>query len=50
VGHLAAGVAHEVNNPLTYVMTNLQLLEAELAGNPDLRALAQEALHGARHP
>jgi signal transduction histidine kinase/ActR/RegA family two-component response regulator len=48
VGHLAAGVAHEVNNPLTYVMTNLQILEAELAGNRDLRDLAQEALGGAR--
>ncbi len=30
VGTLAAGVAHEINNPLTYVTTNLQLLAEEL--------------------
>jgi PAS domain S-box-containing protein len=32
VGLLAAGVAHEVNNPLAYVLLNLQLLERDLAG------------------
>ena len=27
---LAAGIAHEINNPLTYVIANLQLLEEEM--------------------
>ncbi len=38
VGMLAAGVAHEINNPLTYVITNLQMMQA------DLRQLAPGAL------
>lgn len=31
LGRLAAGVAHEISNPLTYLSTNLQLLEREAA-------------------
>lgn len=32
LGRLAAGVAHEVNNPLTYVKTNLEIMAEELKG------------------
>lgn len=37
VGQLAAGVAHEINNPLAAIIANAQLLERDLAnGDPDL--------------
>ena len=55
VGTLAAGVGHEINNPLTFVMSNLEIMADELAGNGpleeaqrrDLANLVNEALEGA---
>ena len=55
VGMLASGVGHEINNPLTYVIGNLQLLQDHLgsqttlpreASNPSTQDLLAEALEG----
>ena len=62
LGRLAGGVAHEINNPLAYVVLNLELMKKELGSleqSADSRALAlaervgrieralAESLHGA---
>ena len=39
IGTLAAGVAHEINNPLMYVMTNLDLVSRQLDGTAPGSAL-----------
>lgn len=46
MGVLAFGVAHEVNNPLAYVMSNLQYIEDGLDNGEPIESL-KEALHDA---
>lgn len=52
VGRLSAGIAHEINNPLSYVMSNLSFIERQLASQRtdaqgEMRESISEALHGA---
>ena len=46
MGRLAAGVAHEINNPLAYVVGHLELLR-RAALEPPLGASVEQALEGA---
>ncbi|WP_224242147.1 PAS domain-containing sensor histidine kinase [Hyalangium gracile] len=47
LGQLAAGIAHEINNPVSYVTSNLRLLEQQLAELRPLLELQRELLEGA---
>jgi two-component system, cell cycle sensor histidine kinase and response regulator CckA len=53
LGVLSAGVAHEINNPLAYVLLNLEFIEQTVESLPEgpvretLLRRAQEAQHGA---
>ncbi|AMV40126.1 sensor histidine kinase [Planctomyces sp. SH-PL62] len=43
LGQTAAGVAHEINNPLAFVTNNLVVLRREVAGLHDILRLYQQA-------
>lgn len=46
MGHIAAGIAHEIRNPLAGILLNLQYLDRHLPqGSPDLESV-QAALEG----
>jgi signal transduction histidine kinase len=53
LGTLASGIAHEINNPLTYVIANLQTLVEQLPASTDkatreLSDIVADALDGAQ--
>ena len=43
LGQTAAGVAHEINNPLAFVTNNLEVLKREVKGVQDILYLYQQA-------
>lgn len=48
LGELSAKVAHEVNNPLAWVASNLRYIEAHCRGDPELKEALADATEGAR--
>ena len=48
LGTLASGIAHEINNPLTYVIANLQTLAERLPRSPDRSARGARRRRGGR--
>ncbi|MCE9581079.1 MAG: PAS domain S-box protein [Planctomycetes bacterium] len=47
LGLLAAGVAHEINNPLSYVVANLEFATARAAAIPEIVRALEDAREGA---
>lgn len=45
LGHMAAGIAHEVRNPLGCIQLYAQMLEQDLADKPDQRGVAAKITH-----
>ncbi len=48
MGRLAAGIAHEIRNPLAAVTLNLQYLVAKLGADGDMKQTLDDMLEGAR--
>ena len=46
IGTMAAGIAHEINNPLTYVMSNLELLAEDEEDDAERKSLIAGAKEG----
>ncbi|MGE5182127.1 MAG: ATP-binding protein [Acidobacteriota bacterium] len=49
VGTLAAGIAHEINNPLQYMQMSLHVLASELASEPEAAMRVAEAVRDLDH-
>lgn len=45
LGHLSAGMAHEIRNPLNAISLFAQVLQAGVAGNPELISYTEKILH-----